>query len=139
MKVLKIYDKLNRNILQSDGAFITIKEYYNNNNYIHLLINTKLFSSKSETMSYFSYENIVNGICQESISITSKYIEYKYINYRGNLINSNRINLKDPKSFLHKNRIYDEDDKFIEIENYKGNKTLTFGVKNEILTKILNK
>jgi len=137
MKVLKIYDKLNRNVLQVNGGEVSIREYLDDNNYILLIINTKLFSLKNEKVSYMGYVNVKNGLPMETVDITSKYIQYKSMNERGNLIHSNRVHIKDPKSFLEKNRIYDEDDKFIEIENYKGNKTLTFEIKNEIITNIL--
>lgn len=137
MKVLKIYDKLNRKTVQIDGPLISIKEYSDNNNYINLLINTNLFSSKNEKISYFSYEKIVDGVCRESIDITSKYLQYYQLNEKGQFIHSKRIHVKDPKSFLEKNRIYDTEDKFIEIENYKGNKTLTYEIKNQIITNLL--
>jgi len=139
MKILKIYDKLNRNILQSNNGEVSIKEYLDENNYVHLIINTKLFSLKNEKISYLGYVNTIDGVNRETIDITSKYIQYKSMNDKGQLIYSKRIHIKDPKSFLEKNRIYDENDKFIEIENYKGNKTLTFEIKNEILTNLLNK
>lgn len=138
MKVLKIYDKLNRNTVNIDGPFISIKEYSDSKNYIHILINTKLFSSKNEKMSYFSYEKIVDGACRESIDITSKYLQYYQMNEEGQMVHSKRTHVKDQKSFLERNRIYDLEGEFIEVENYKGNKTLIFGIKNEIITKLLN-
>jgi len=139
MKILKIYDKLNRNILQVEGASINIKEYLSDNNFIHLIINTKLFSLKNEKMSYMSYVNTIDGLSREIVDITSKYIQHKLMDEKGRLIHSKRIHIKDSKSFLEINRIYDDGDNFIEIENYKGNKNLTFELKNEIITNLLNK
>jgi len=138
MKILKIYDKLNRNILQSNNGEISIREYFGDD-YIHLIINTKLFSLKNEKVAYFSYTKTVNGLCIESLDITAKYIEYKSVNKKGQLTHSKRIHVKDSKSFLEINRLYDEVDGMIEIENYKGDKTLIFELKNEIITNLLNK
>lgn len=139
MKILKVYDKINRNIISKDPftGSITIFEY-NEDGYCYLIINTKVFSTKSTSMAYFSYRNFVSGVIREELDITHKYVQFKEINEKGFMIQSQRFHIKDPKSFLEKYRIYDDSGEFIEIENYKGKRTINFKVKNDILINFLN-
>lgn len=139
MKILKVYDKINRNILYSDEdtGNIYIKEYLNDNDYIYIVLNTKIFKSNSETKSYFSLINFESGCIKETLDITGKYILYKKNNEDGKLILSERIHIKDEKSFYNIYRIYDEDGCFIELENHKGVKNFKYTVKQEIINELL--
>lgn len=140
MKILKVYDKINRNIFQSDMSTgdISIREYYNQTDYFNVLINTRIFKTKRERLAYFSYANVQNGIAIETLDITSKHIFYSLSNASGLLVHSERIHLKDNKSISVIDRIYDPDKNFIESEKYRGRKTIKFGIKNEVLHKLLN-
>lgn len=139
MKILKVYDKINRNVVSKNLSTgdIIIKEY-NQNGYCYVIINTKIFSLKNQKMAYFSFRNIIEDKIKEELDITHKYIQYKERNEKGLLIQSQRIHVKDPKSFLEIHRLYDDNDEFIEIENYKGKKAINFKVKSDILINFLN-
>ena len=139
MKILKVYDKINRNTLQVNYSTgdITIREY-TGKDYIYLVINTKLFNIKNKNVSYFSYRNIVNNQILEELDVTTKYIYFKQKNEQGLLSYSKRIHIKDTKSILEVRRIYDEKGEFIEIENHNGKKTINFKINKEILTNFLN-
>jgi hypothetical protein len=139
MKILKVYDKVNRNTVHhelSSGTLI-LKEYLNNS-VINIIINTKIFKLKDDKRCYFSYVYSTSGITVQSLDITGKYIVYKEFNNKGLEIHSERIHLKDNKSFLISDKIYDETDESIEIENHKGNRTVKFKVKNEIINQLIN-
>jgi hypothetical protein len=140
MKILKVYDKINRNLVHYEPLTgnLIIKEYLDEN-IINTIINTKIFKLKDDRRSYYSYMLTSNGITIESIDITRKYLVYKKFNNEGLIIHSERIHLKDNKSFLISDMIYDEEKECIEIENHKGNKTIKFKIKNEIINKLLNK
>ena len=140
MKILKIYDKINRNLFHYDTntGNIIIREFYDDNNHCVIFINTKLFKSKNEKIAYFSYVNTTNSVITETLDITGKYIFFKTMNINGLLTHSERIHLKDNKSILLIDRIYDDVNEFLEVENYRGNKTVKFKVKNEILNQFLN-
>jgi len=140
MKILKIYDKINRNVFHHDinTGNITIREFCDNNKICTLFINTKLFKSKNEKMAYFSYVEAENNVVTKTLDITRKYILFRLMNQDGLLIHSERTHLKDSKSFLLIDRIYDDIGDFIEIENHHGNKTMKFTVKKEIINQLLN-
>jgi hypothetical protein len=76
MKILKVYDKINRNVLQYDQntGSLTVREFHSDTDYFTLIINTKVFKIKSERMAFLSCINTVNGIARESLDITSKYV-----------------------------------------------------------------
>lgn len=139
MKILNVYDKINRNVFhtnESKGS-ITIKEY-GDNDYSFLFINTHVFKLKDEKRSFFSYINYTNlGIPIESIDITVKYLIYCKFNDKGLVVHSERIHLKDNKSFLISDRIYDDSGEFIEVENYKGNKIVIFKIQTDIVNDFL--
>lgn len=140
MKILKIYDKINRNLVHYEPLTgnLTIKEYLDEN-IINTIINTKIFKLKDDRRSYYSYMLTSNGITIQSLDITRKYLVYKKFNNKGFIIHFERIHLKDNKSFLISDMIYDEVNECIEVENHKGNKTIKFKIKNEIINKFLNK
>lgn len=139
MKILKVYNKINRNIVQVDYSTgdITIKEY-TENGYCYLIINTKIFKSKNNNLAYFSYRNIINNNIVEELDLTKKYIQFKKRNEKGLVTYSKRMHIKDQKSFLEIIRIYDEDNEFIEIENHRGKKVMNFKIKNDTLNNFLN-
>lgn len=138
MKIIKVYDKLNRNVFHSDESTgnITIREYADNDNYFQLIINTKIFKLKNTKVSYLSFVLFENGLMSEAMDVTNKFIIYQK-NSNGRLMFYERLHLKDIKSFLRINRKYDIDGEFIEIENHKGSKTIKFKIKDEILTNFL--
>ncbi len=138
MKILKVYDKINRNTIhyEPSSGNLTLKEYLEED-VINIIINTKIFKLKDDKRSYYSYILNSGGIVIESIDITRKYLVYKKFNNKGLLVHSERIHLKDKKSFLISDIIYDINSEHIEIENYKGNKTIKFKIKNEIINKLL--
>jgi hypothetical protein len=140
MKILKVYDKINRNTLLSDEytGMIHIREYYTETDFIHVIINTKVFKSKNDKIAYLSYSNVQSGISRERLDVTSKYIFYSVQNEEGRLLHSERIHIKDNKSIVVLDRIYDENKEFIELENHKGKRTVKFKIKNEILNNLLN-
>lgn len=139
MKILKVYDKINRNTIQVNysSGDIYIKEYIENG-YCYLLINTKIFKAKRNNIAYFSYRKIINNKIREELDLTLKYLEFKEKNEDGLLIYSKRMHIKDQKSFLEIFRLYDENNEFIEIENYNGKRTMNFKIKNETLNSFLN-
>jgi hypothetical protein len=140
MKILKVYDKINRNVLQYDQntGSLTVREFHSDTDYFTLIINTKVFKIKSERMAFLSCINTVNGIARESLDITSKYVFFVITDERGMLIHSERIHLKDNKSILLVDRIYDELGEFIEVENHRGNRTMKFKLKDEIINQLTN-
>jgi len=140
MKILKVYDKINRIVLQSDALTgnITIREFFNDTDYCSIIINSKIFKSKNDNMAYFSFVSIVDNIPKETLDITNKYILYS--SYKeGLLIHSDRIHLKDNKSIITIDRLYDVFNDFLELENHKGRKTIKFKIKKEVINKFLNK
>ena len=140
MNILKVYDKINRLLFESNSEYgnVTIREYLNPNESCCFIINTKIFKSKRDKIAYLSYARSKFGQIVETLDITCKHIYYKLINDKGLLIHSERIHLKDNKSILLVDRIYDEFGEFIEVENHRGNRTIKFKLKNEIFTNILN-
>lgn len=138
MKILKVYDKINRNIFHYDKVTgnIHIKEFCDDKSCITLIINTKLLNR--ENISFFSYSKELNGLEIEKLDITKKNIYYKITNEKGLIIHSETINLKEQKTVLEINRIYDECEEFIEIENHRGKKSMLFKVKNRLLNNFLN-
>jgi len=122
MKILKVYDKINRNTFKHDQGTgnVVMREFYSDTDYITVIINTKVFKLKNDKLSYFSFIHTVNDIARETMDLTSKYIFFKVSNEKGMLTHSERIHLKDNKSILLVDRIYDEVDEFIEIENHRG-------------------
>ena len=134
MKILKVYDKINRNTVQYNpsAGYLIVNEYAGEN-VARTIISTKLFKLKDEKRCYFSYMSFNSGVPVESLDITAKYLVYKKFNDKGLEVHSERIHLKDNKSFLISDKIYDEKNEFIEIENHKGNRTIKFKVKEEIL------
>lgn len=140
MKILKVFDKINRNVYQHDASTgnVAIREFYNGNDFFAILINTRIFKNKNERMAYFSYIDVVNNTVRKTLDITSKYMFFTQTNEKGLLVHSERIHLKDQKSIITLDRIYDIADEFIELENHKGRKTVKFKVKNEILNNLLN-
>ncbi len=140
MKILKVYDKINRIVLQCDALTgnITIREFFNDTDYYSIIINSKIFKSKNDNMTYFSFVSIVDNITKETLDITNKYIFYSSYD-NGRLIHSDRISLKDNKSIVTIDRIYDVFDDFLELENHKGKKTIKFKIKKEIINKFLKK
>lgn len=138
MKILKVYDKINRNTIhyEPNSGNLTLKQFLDEDA-VNIIINTKIFKFKDDKRSYYSYVLNSRGIITESIDITRKYLVYKKFNKKGLLIHSERIHLKDKNSFLISDIIYDINSQFIEIENYKGNKTIKFKIKNEIINKFL--
>lgn len=141
MNVLKVYDKINRAVFESNSEYgnVIIKEYINQDESCCFIINTKIFKSKRDKMSYLSYVRLKYDKIVETLDITCKYVYYKSMNESGLLIHSERIHLKDNKSILLVDRIYDEYNEFIEIENNRGNRTMVFKLKKEILNNLLNK
>ena len=139
MKILKIYDKLNNHVFQSDAysGNIIIKEYNNNDNYVQLIINAKIFGINHDKLSYFNYSYYANGLCIETIDLSQKFIIHQKRDKSDRMVYYERINIKNKKSVITINRIYDECGEFVETENYKGNNTTKFKLKNEILTKFL--
>lgn len=139
MKVLKVYDKINRNLIHSDlkTGNLIIREFFEGDSFITIIINSKVFKNKSKSMSYFSCTHTEGGIVRCSIDITHKYIFFSLINESGLLVHSERIHTKDNKSFLIKDRIYDDSAEFIEIENYKGNRTINFKIKENIINELI--
>jgi hypothetical protein len=140
MKILKVYDKINRTVFESDSntGNVFIREYLQNDESCYFIINTKVFKSKRDKMAYFSYVRLKLGKVIETLDVTSKHIYYKSMNEKGLLVHSERIHLKDNKAILLVDRIYDEWDEFIEIENHRGNRTMKFKVKNEIINQLTN-
>lgn len=138
MKILKVYDKINRLVLESnsDTGIVYIKEHVDSNNYFYVIINTKLFKLKRDKIAYLSYVKMLNGKISETLDLTCKYILYKKMNEQGLLICSEKIHIKENKSILTVNRIYDELNEFIEIENHRGKKTINFKVKKQLLNKL---
>lgn len=140
MKILKVYDKINRNVLHTDqkSGSIIIREFPSKNEYALLMINTKIFKSKNDKVSYLSYAFFVNDIAIQTLDLTKKYLVYQENDLKGNLKHFERLHIKDSKSFLIKDRIYDENEKFIEIENHKGKKTAKFQVKENFIQTLIN-
>lgn len=140
MKILKVYDKVNRNVFYKDTSSgqIIIKDFISDISHSLLVINTKIFKSKNEKVSYLSYVLFENNMPVQTLDLTRKYLVYQEIDSEGNLKHSERLHLKDSKSFLIKDRVYDEDKKFIEIENHKGNKTIKFPVKENLIQTLIN-
>lgn len=138
MNILKVYDKINRTVFEYDSSTgnIFIIEY-DKDERCCFIINTKIFKAKRDKVAYFSYVKLKSDIIIETLDITSKHIYYKSMNKKGLLVHSERIHLKDNKSILFVNRIYDEADEFIEIENHRGNSTIKFKIKNEIINNFL--
>ena len=138
MNILKVYDKINRTIFESNSSTgnIFIREY-DKDECRYFIINTKIFKAKRDKVAYFSYVRLKSDIVIETLDITIKHIFYKFMNEKGLLVHSERIHLKDNKAILFVDRIYDEADEFIEIENHRGNSTIKFKVKNEIINNFL--
>ena len=141
MKVLKVYDKINRNTFHYDAntGNLIIKKFYNDFDYLTIFVNTKLFCSKNDRMAYFSCIYTVNNSIRETLDITGKYIFFTKINQNGLLAHSDRIHIKDKKSIVTIDRIYDNINEFIELENHKGKNTIKFKIRNEILNNFKNK
>lgn len=139
MKILKVYDKINRSVFHSDTTTgnIFIKEYLSDNSYIYIVLNTKIFNSKNENLSYLSCMYYENNIAIESLELTSKYLIYKKNNKKGKVEFWERTHIKDNKSFLRVDRIYDEKDDFIESENHKGSRQLKYTIKPNIIEQLL--
>ncbi len=138
MKILKVYDKINRNTFEriSRNGYISIKEYDNDNNYLYLVVSIKNFKLKDKC--YLSCAFIKDNKTIESLDITRKYIHYRLANEKGLMVHKELISIKENKTILEVDRIYDSNNEFIEIEKHRGNKTVNFTVKDEILTKFLN-
>lgn len=141
MNILKVYDKINRTLFESNSDYgnVLIQEYIDPDESHRFIINTKIFKSKRDKMAYLSYVKIKFGQIVETLDITCKHIYYKSMNDKGLLTHSERIHIKDNKAVLLVDRIYDELDEFIEIESHRGNRTMRFKLKNEILNNLLNK
>jgi len=139
MKILKVYDKINRNTVLIDYTSnnINIKEYIEDG-YCYFIINTNIFKTKKNNIAYFSYRKVIHNTIREELDLTHKYLEYKKRNNEGLLIYSKRMHIKDHKSFLEMFRFYDERNEFLEIENHKGKKTINFKIKNDTLNNFLN-
>lgn len=140
MKILKVYDKINRNVFHFDPntGNIIVREFKSDKDYFTVLINTKLFQKKLERVAFISCEKTINSIVRSVLDITSKHFFFKIFNKKGMLIHSERVHLKDNKSILSIDRIYDEVDEFIEIENHRGVKTVKFKIRNQLINNFLN-
>lgn len=139
MSLIKVYDKLNRKILQKDKdtGNIIIVEYIDEMNYTTLIINTKIFQLKNDKYAYCSYIKIKDGFELETLNFTHKYIEHAIFEHK-KLISFERYHSKDPKYFFGQKRIYDEKGSFIEIEKHRNNKQVNFTVIPEIINTLLN-
>lgn len=138
MNVLRIYDKINRRIFYSDEytGNIFIDEYQDDL-HISLLINKKIFNKKLSKHSYLSVLIYKNEVLREMLDLTNDYVFYAKSNEHGRMIFSEKRKIKDQKSFVTIDRIYDQDGEFLEVENHKGNKTTKFKIKPELITKFL--
>ena len=139
MNVLRIYDKVNRRIFYSDEytGNIIIDEY-EGDLHVSLFINKKIFNKKLSKYSYISVLIYKNEVLREMLDLTNDYVFYAKSNEQGRMIFSEKRKIKDQKSFVTIDRIYDEDGEFLEIENHKGNKTTKFKIKSELITKFLH-
>lgn len=138
MNVLRIYDKVNRRFFYSDEytGNIIIDEY-EGDLHVSLLINKRIFNKKLSKHSYLSVLIYKNEVLRETLDLTNDYIFYAKSNEQGRMTFSEKRKIKDQNSFVIIDRIYDEDGKFIEIENHKGNKATKFEIKTELITKFL--
>ena len=102
MKILKVYDKINRTIFESDSntGNILIKEYLPNDESYYFIINTRVFKSKLNNMAHFSYVKSKCDKIIETLDVTDKYLYYKAMNEKGLMVHSERIGIKDNKSIL---------------------------------------
>lgn len=139
MKILKVYDKTNRNIFQKDpkSGNIIIRVFIKKNIFFTLIINTKIFALKNDKIAYFSYVKTENDLTVKTLDLTRKYLVFTKKNKKGLLTHSTRLKINDLKSKITIDRIYDEFEEFLELENYKGKKTVKFKLKKELITNLL--
>jgi hypothetical protein len=135
MKILKVYDKINRNVFLSDttSGNVRLTEYTGPDDYFSIYINTRIFSGKRNNMAYFSCVNVIDDVIRESVDVTEKFILHKKMNENGLLLHSERTHLKDNKCVVTIDRIYDENGEYIELENHRGKRMTKFKIKNEII------
>lgn len=139
MNSIKVYDKLNRVILQKEKETgnITIAEFIDEKNYSTLIINTKIFQLKNDKYAYCSYSFMNNGTEKETLNFTHKYIEHTIYDNK-KLLSFERYHVKDPKYFFGLKRIYDKEGNFLEVEKHRENKQITFTIIPEIINTLLS-
>jgi hypothetical protein len=139
MNSVKVYDKLNRMILQTESKTgnITIIEFTDEKNYSTLIINTKIFQLKNDKYAYCSYNLMADNCEKETLNFTHKYIEHTIYDNK-KLLSFERYHVKDPKYFFGLKRIYDAEGNFIEIEKHRDNKQVNFTIIPEIINTLLS-
>lgn len=136
MKIVKVYDKLNRNVFFSDvnTGNVHIVNYEDSST---LIINTKIFNQKIKRQAFLTYIT-TNGDIEITINVSQDFIYYTEINKKQQLIKKETFSIQDLKTTYLLNKIYDEENS-ISIENHRGQSQINFTVKNELINQFIEK
>jgi len=132
MAFIKIYNKEGKVLFNKNKLFCFIYKYETE---IETMYSINLSENPSKFHSLF--ECITT--CKEEkirISLTQDCLEYEVdcLEYTEN----GRIPLKSKKRLWSKKKIKSEDNNFIEIESFNGNKSVVFKLKDEIFQKLID-
>jgi len=132
MAFIKIYNKEGKVLFNKNKLFCFIYKYENE---IETTYSINLSDNPSKFHSIF--ECIVS--CQEEkkrISLTQDCLEYEV--ECSEYVEKGRIPLRSNKRLWSKKKIKSEDNRFIEVESFDGNKSVVFKLKDEIFQKLIN-
>lgn len=132
MDFIKVYNQDGKVLFNKNKLFCFIYKYENET---EIMYSVNLSNNPSKFHSIFECVKV----CKKEkirISLTKNCLEYQLdcSEYTEN----GRIPLNDKKKLWSKKKIKSEYNDFIEIENFNGNKSIVFKLKDEIFQKIIN-